>query len=116
MQLAPELLRYVNINEIDEKLAIKLIYSPIIRENKFFEGLGDPLVTMAYLSLKNKAFVLMGYSGGPLIDGLRQPQSVNFITRVSSFDEVELFVTYDDDIDLMRKVGDLPCKPWTLYR
>ncbi|KFM62742.1 Kelch-like protein 10, partial [Stegodyphus mimosarum] len=109
----PELLKQISLKDMDEALLNKIALHPIVRNNPAFEHSSKNEET--HFS-ELKSFLLS-------LNGPRIPLYLNLIIYHCAFDfrdNIQIFLTYDDKLDIWRKISEaafypdiiIPCRQY----
>lgn len=122
LHYVPDLLIYIAFENHDEHLVAEILHHNIVANNEFFKAIYTENGTSTN-SLKFRQWCIWNSSHQPLpFNVSRIPLRLNFIARYSSIgnnefendtdartDRMHLFVTYDENLDLWRKITEREC-------
>ncbi|GBL78316.1 Kelch-like protein 3 [Araneus ventricosus] len=121
LRFVPRLLSVLNFKGVDEDLATEILSHPIIKYNPFCNELNNSIVREPPISNRVSLLKYIRRSQNfiPDIYNHRIPLTVNFISYYSMSKEspsIKLYLTYDENLDIWRQVGDIDFWPDSLIQ
>lgn len=122
LQYVPELMMCLKTNDVDELLATEIFQHGIVAKNKFLEKMGFENVSNSMHIFKLRQYITCRIWSNPehirSFSFHRWPLRLHFIANMYAnvrSSGIQIFVTYDENTDLWRKVTEIDRTPEYLF-
>lgn len=104
----PDLLKCLKVADVDEDLATEILGHNMVVKNKFCETMACENAVDSTSVIKFRHCMLNNAAEIPQLEFYRRPSRLHFMARLNrssvTITGIEIFVTYDESLDLWRKV------------